>query len=40
MFGNITAGAAVVDAMAAATCAPYPALLGSGECLPVPNLVV
>ncbi len=39
-FGSITAGAAVVDAMAAAPCASYPALLGSGECLPVPNLVV
>ncbi|MDP1648893.1 MAG: peptidylprolyl isomerase [Rubrivivax sp.] len=40
VFGNVTAGAAVVDAMAAATCAPYPALLGAGECLPVPNVVV
>ena len=40
VFGNVSAGAAVVDAMAAAPCASYPALLDAGECLPWPNLVV
>ena len=40
VFGDISAGAAVVDAMAAAPCASYPALLDAGECLPWPNLVV
>ena len=40
-FGNVSAGADLVDAMAAAPCASYPALgLPAGDCLPFPNLVV
>lgn len=40
VFGSVTAGIDFVTAMAAAPCQPYPALLGSGECLPMPNLVI
>lgn len=40
VFGSVTAGTEVVTAMAAAPCQPYPALVGSGECLPMPNLVI
>ncbi len=41
VFGNVTAGADVVDAMAAAPCASMPVLgLPAGDCLPSPNLVV
>ena len=41
VFGNVTAGAELVDAMAAAPCASMPVLgLPAGDCLPFPNLVV
>lgn len=40
VFGIITAGAEVIDALPTAPCASYPALLGAGECLPYPNLTV
>jgi len=40
VFGTITAGAEVIDALPTAPCASYPALLGAGECLPFPNLAV
>lgn len=40
VFGSITAGAEVIDALPTAPCASYPALLGAGECLPFPNLAV
>jgi peptidyl-prolyl cis-trans isomerase A (cyclophilin A) len=41
VFGNVTDGAELVDAMAAAPCASMPVLgLPAGDCLPFPNLVV
>jgi cyclophilin family peptidyl-prolyl cis-trans isomerase len=40
VFGTITAGQAVVDAMVAAPCTQWPAFLGGAECLPSPNITV
>ena len=40
VFGSITSGAELVTAMAGAPCVAYAALLPTGECLPVPNLVI
>ena len=42
VFGNITAGTAVVDAMVAATCnfSSVNFALGSPDCVPEPNLVI
>ena len=40
VFGNVTAGTGVITTLTAAPCVAYPALVGSGECLPFPNLVI
>jgi cyclophilin family peptidyl-prolyl cis-trans isomerase len=40
VFGTITAGQAVIDAMVAAPCTAWPGFLGTGECLPSPNITV
>jgi len=41
VFGNVTDGADIVDAMATAPCASMPVLgLPAGDCLPFPNLTV
>ena len=40
VFGSVTGNPALVDAMAAAPCAAWPAFLFTGECLPTPNLTV
>ena len=41
VFGNVTGGADIVDAMATAPCASMPVLgLPAGDCLPFPNLTV
>ncbi len=43
VFGTLTAGTEVLDAMGAAPCSAWPAFFGSGDgaaCLPSPNIVV
>ena len=40
VFGSVTTNTALVDAMAAAPCVDFPALVFAGECMPVPNLVI
>ncbi len=40
VFGTVTAGRDIVTAMTSAPCVSYTALLPSGDCLPLPNLVV
>ncbi len=40
VFGAVTSGAAVVDAMAAAPCTFWSALVFAGECVPNPNVVL
>ena len=40
VFGSVTAGRAVVEAMTQAPCPAWPAYLGSGECLPSPNITI
>ena len=40
VFGSITTGEAVVTAMTVASCSAWPGVLGSGECLPVPNITI
>lgn len=40
VFGAVTTGAAVVDAMAAAPCTFWSALVFPGECVPNPNVVL
>ena len=40
VFATVTAGTDVVNAMKTQPCVPYAALLATGECLPLPNLVV
>ena len=40
VFGTVTAGTGVITALTAAPCVAYPALVGNGECLPFPNLVI
>lgn len=40
VFGSVTAGTDVVNAMKTQPCVTYAALLPAGDCLPLPNLVV
>lgn len=41
VFGSVTVGTALVDAMSAAPCSAWPAFFGNnGDCLPAPNLVI
>ena len=40
VFGSITSGSAFVTTMTQAPCSAYPQLVGTGECLPFPNLVI
>jgi cyclophilin family peptidyl-prolyl cis-trans isomerase len=40
VFGAVTSGSAVVDAMAAAPCTFWSALVFPGECVPNPNVVL
>ena len=40
VFGSVARGTATIDAMIAAPCSPIPLFLPSGECTPLPNLVV
>jgi peptidyl-prolyl cis-trans isomerase A (cyclophilin A) len=40
VFGSVTAGTEVVNAMKTQPCVTYDALLPTGDCLPLPNLVV
>lgn len=40
VLGTVSAGTEVVTAMTNAACVDYPALLPSGDCLPLPNLVI
>jgi len=40
VFGTVTAGTEVVNAMKTQPCVTYAALLPAGDCLPLPNLVV
>jgi len=40
VFGTVTSGSAVVDAMASAPCSFWSALVFSGECVPNPNVVL
>jgi cyclophilin family peptidyl-prolyl cis-trans isomerase len=40
VFGTVTSGTDFVTQMLAAPCSAYPALVGTNECLPFPNLVM
>ena len=40
VFGSVTSGSAVIDAMATAPCTAWTALVFAGECVPSPNVVL
>jgi peptidyl-prolyl cis-trans isomerase A (cyclophilin A) len=40
VFGTVTSGTELLAAMAAAPCVPWPARLGTGDCLPSPNITI
>lgn len=40
VFGSVTSGSAFVTTLTQAPCSAYPLLVGTGECLPFPNLVI
>jgi cyclophilin family peptidyl-prolyl cis-trans isomerase len=40
VFGSVTSGSAVIDAMTTAPCTAWAALVSAGECVPSPNVVL
>lgn len=40
VFGVVSSGTAVLSAMVAANCTPWPGFLFTGECLPSPNITI